>query len=109
MSTRDPTALFQGIVFSLKPVLRHDYTSLAIFDESTGLLKLHTLDLPPNAALLKPESVVPIESTPSGQCFSSGKVLIARGPELERFDSDAIRFLRGEGVRGICFFTSTLT
>ena len=45
-STRDTGALFKGIVSSLKPVLRHDYTSLALLDESSGLLKIHALDLP---------------------------------------------------------------
>ena len=31
VSTRDTSALFRGIVSSLKPVLRHDYTSLALW------------------------------------------------------------------------------
>jgi formate hydrogenlyase transcriptional activator len=103
VSTRDTAALFRGIVSSLKPVLRHDYTSLALLDESSGLLKIHALDLPGNANKLpKSEFTVSMEDTPAGQCFSSGQVLVARGGELDRFNIEVIRFLRREGVEVLC-------
>jgi formate hydrogenlyase transcriptional activator len=102
VSTRDVTALFQGIVSSLKPVLQHDYTSLALYDTSSGLLKIHSLDLPGNAPIPKGEITVPLDTSPSGQCFSTGQVLIARGAELDRFRLDVIRFLRDQGVQVIC-------
>lgn len=102
VSTRDTDALFKGIVSSLKPVLRHDYTSLALFDESSGLLKIHSLDLPGSNKLPKSEFTVSVQDSPSGQCFSSGQVLIARGAELDRFNIEAIRLLRKEGVQVLC-------
>jgi formate hydrogenlyase transcriptional activator len=103
VSTRDTDALFKGIVSSLKPVLRHDYTSLALLDESSGLLKIHALDLPGNTNKLpKTEVKVSLKDTPAGQCFSRGQVLIARGAELDRFDIEVIRFLRREGVEVLC-------
>lgn len=102
LSTRDITALFNGIVSSLKPVLRHDYTSLALLDPVTGLLKIHALDMPATLALPKTEFTVPVESSPSGQCFTSGKVLIARGEQLDRYNVDVIRMLREEGVEVMC-------
>jgi formate hydrogenlyase transcriptional activator len=102
VSTRDTNALFNGIVSSLKPVLRHDYTSLALLEPSTGLLRIHALDLPGNAAPSKKEYSVPIDGSPSGQCFSSGRVLIARGAEIDRFHADVIKFLRNQGVQVMC-------
>jgi formate hydrogenlyase transcriptional activator len=102
VSTRDTTALFKGIVSSLKPVLRHDYTSLALIDESSGLLKIHALDLPGSNKLPKTEFTVSVEDSPSGQCFRSGQVLIARGVELDRFNLEVIRYLRKEGVQVLC-------
>jgi formate hydrogenlyase transcriptional activator len=102
VSTRDITALFKGIVSSLKPVLRHDYTSLALLDPVTGLLKIHALDMPASLALPKTEFTVPVESSPSGQCFTSGQVLIARGEQIDRYDVDVIRMLRKEGVEVMC-------
>jgi len=102
VSTRDITALFNGIVSSLKPVLQHDYTSLALLDPVTGLLKIHALDMPLTLALPKTEFTVPVESSPSGQCFTSGQVLIARGEQIDRYNIDVIRLLREEGVEVMC-------
>ena len=103
VSTRDTGTLFKGIVSSLKPVILHDYTSLALLDESSGLLKIFALDMAGNTHKLpKSEFTVSMEETPAGQAFSSGQVLVARGSELDRFNIDIIRFLRKEGVQVLC-------
>jgi len=102
VSTRDTNELFKGIVSSLKPVLRHDFTSLALLDAASGRLKIHALDLPEKVTLPRKEYTVPLDVSPSGQCFSSGRVLIARGTEIDRYDIDVIRFLRKEGVQVMC-------
>jgi formate hydrogenlyase transcriptional activator len=100
--TRDVDELFKGIVTTLKPVIRHDFTSLALLDTASGLLKIHTLDLPGNASLSKAGITVSMEDSPAGQCFASGQVLIARGAELDGFNLDVLRFLRDQGVQVIC-------
>ena len=103
VSTRDTGALFKGIVSSLKPVLRHDYTSLALLEESSGLLKIHALDLPGSANKLpKSEFTVSMEDTPAGRCFATGQVLVVRNGELDRFNMEVMRFLRREGVESLC-------
>src|SRR5215470_6068406 len=102
VSTRDPAAVFKGIVSSLKPVLQHDYTSLALLDAASGLLKIHALDLPGNAPLGKIEITVPLEGSPSGVCFSSSQVLITRGKEIDKFQLEVMRFFRDQGVQAIC-------
>ena len=103
VSTRDTGALFKGIVSSLKPVIHHDYTSLALLDESTGLLKILALDMPGNTHKLpKAEFTVSMENTPAGQSFSSGQILIVRGTELDRYDMEIVRFLRQAGVQVLC-------
>jgi formate hydrogenlyase transcriptional activator len=102
ISTRDPATVFKGIVSSLKPVLQHDYTSLALLDSASGLLKIHALDLPGNAQLSKSELTVPLEGSPSGQCFASSQVLISRGKEIDRYQLDVMRYFRAQGVQVIC-------
>ncbi len=103
VSTRDTGALFRGIVSSLKPVLLHDYTSLALLDNSSGLLKILALDMPGNNQKLpKAEFTVSLEDTPASRAFSSGQVLVVRGAELDHFNIDVIRFLRKEGVQVLC-------
>jgi formate hydrogenlyase transcriptional activator len=103
VSTRDVTALFRGIVSSLKPVIQHDYTSLALVDQASGgLLKIHALDLPVPTSQSKNEFTIALEGSPAGQAISTGQVLIARGSEIDRFHPEVVRFLREQGVRVIC-------
>ncbi len=102
VSTRDVSALFKGIASALKPVVQHDYTSLALLDQSGNLLKIHALDLPTPAAAPKTEFSAPLEGSPAGQAISSGQVLIARGAEIGRFHRDVSRFLQDQGVEVIC-------
>ena len=102
VSTRDPAAVFKGIVSSLKPVLQHDYTSLALLDAASGLLKIHALDLPESVPIPKGEFTVPLEGSPAGQCFASSHVLITRGKEIDRYRLDVMRYFREQGVQAIC-------
>lgn len=104
VTTRDPEALFRGIVSALKPVLRHDYTSLALHDPAGGFLKIRALDIPGFTATEKTEFNVPIDTSPAGRCFSTGKVLIVRGEELEQFSFDpgVVKYFRDKGVQAIC-------
>ena len=102
VSTRDPAAVFKGIVSSLKPVLQHDYTSLALLDAASGLLKIHSLDLPGNPSVARAEITVPLGGSPAGQCFANSQVLITRGKEIDKYQQDFLRVLRKEGVQSIC-------
>ncbi len=102
VSTRDPAAVFKGIVSSLKPVLQHDYTSLALLDAASGLLKIHYLDLPGNPSVARAEITVPLGGSPAGQCFSNSQVLITRGKEIDKYQQDFLRVLREQGVQSIC-------
>jgi formate hydrogenlyase transcriptional activator len=102
VSTRELSELFRGIVTSLEKVIHHDYTSLALRDSTSGLLKIHALDFSNSSALFGGEITVPLDSTPSGICFTTAQPLLARGAEIDRFQNDIIRKLRSEGVQTIC-------
>jgi len=102
VSSRELAEVFRGIVTSLSRVIHHDYTSLALLDHKTGLLKIHALDFPGSPVFFKQEIVAPFDATPAGQCFTSAKPLLARGAEIDRFPSEAMRLLRNEGVQTIC-------
>jgi formate hydrogenlyase transcriptional activator len=102
VSTRELPDLFRGIVTSLEKVIHHDYTSLALLDSTSGLLKIHALDFSSRPGLFNQEITVPLETTPSGVCFTTGQPLLARGVEIDRFSNEIIRTLRSEGVQTIC-------
>jgi formate hydrogenlyase transcriptional activator len=102
VSTRDVKALFRGIVSSLRSVIPHDYTSLALLDQTSGLLKIHALDVPVQITETKQEFTTSLEGSPAGQAIARGQVLIARGAEIDRFHPDVVRYLREQGVQVIC-------
>ncbi len=102
VANRDLQELFRGIVTTLERVIHHDYTSLALYDPATGLLRIHALDFPAGRGLLRPEMNVSLDSSPSGRCFSTGQPCLLRGAEIDRFSSEVIRILRSEGVESVC-------
>src|SRR6202162_650731 len=102
ITSRELPELFRGIVNTLERVIHHDYTSLALLDSQTGLLKIHALDFPGNQNIFKPETLVPRDSSPAGRAIATSQPLIARGSELDRYDTEIIRTLRAEGLQAVC-------
>jgi formate hydrogenlyase transcriptional activator len=102
VTSRELPELFRGIVSTLQRVIHHDYTSLALLDPVTGLLKIYALDFPGRQGLLKPEMTIPRNGSPAGRAIAEGQTLIARGTELDEYQSEVVRLLRTEGLQTIC-------
>jgi formate hydrogenlyase transcriptional activator len=102
VSTRELPELFRGIVSTLERVIHHDYTSLALLDPFTGLLKIYALDFPGRQELIKPEVTILRDMSPSGDAIASGKSVCVRGAELDRYPSEVIEILRKDGIQTIC-------
>jgi formate hydrogenlyase transcriptional activator len=102
VSTRELPELFRGIVSTLEKVIHHDFTSLALRDSASGLLKIYALDFSGPPGLFSQEVTVPLDTTPAGQCFSTSQPLLARGAEIDRYPNEVIRALRAQGVQTIC-------
>jgi formate hydrogenlyase transcriptional activator len=102
VSSRELPELFRGIVSTLERVIHHDYTSLALLDPFTGLLKIYALDFPGRQELLKPEVTVLRDMSPSGDAIATGKSLCVRGAELDRYPSEVMQILRKDGIQTIC-------
>ena len=94
--------LFRGIVSTLQRVIHHDYTSLALLDPANGALKIYALDFPGRQGLLKPEMMIPRDSSPAGRAIVENRTLISRGAELDQYTSEVVRILRAEGLQVIC-------
>src|SRR5712675_3099553 len=102
VTSRELPELFRGIVATLQRAIRHDYTSLALLDPMTGLLKIYALDFPGHRGFFKAETVVPRDASPAGRAIAEGKTLVARGAELDIYPSEIVRQLRAEGMQTIC-------
>ena len=102
VSTLDLRQLFQLIARSLRRVLHHEYTSLALLDPKTNRLRVRALDFSGGQGLIHEEMSVPIEQSPAGHAFSARLPQRYSRTDLERFDSDITRRLIAEGMRVEC-------
>jgi len=102
VTSRELPELFRGIISTLKRVIHHDFTSLALLDSQTGMIRIHALDFPGRQGLLKQEIIVPRDSSPSGQVIASGQPLLANAAELDRYSNEVIRVIRAEGFQTVC-------
>jgi len=102
VSTRDLPELFRGIVASLGRVIHHDYTSLALLEPTSGLLKIYALDFPGKPDIFSPEMTVPRDESPAGRAIANEKPLVASGAALDQYNTEIVRTLRSEGLQSIC-------
>ena len=95
--------LFSGIVTTLTRVIHHEYTSLALLDPKTNLLKIKSLDFGgPHPPLAEKELSVALENSPAGRCILSGKTGVFRGAELDQFPAELVKKLRADGLASVC-------
>jgi formate hydrogenlyase transcriptional activator len=102
VTNRELPELFRGIVSTLQRVIHHDYTSLALLDSVTGLLKIYALDFPGRQNIFKQELTISREDSPAGDAIASNQPVIASGAELDRYASEVVRRMRAEGLQAMC-------
>lgn len=103
VTSRELSELFRGIVTALSRVLHHDYTSLALLDPATNLLKIHALDFDGSDALgAGKEITVRLDQSPAGRCILTSKPVIFHGAELDQFPAEIVRVLRSKGLVSAC-------
>jgi len=101
VTNRELPELFRGIISTLKRVIQHDYTSLALQDPSSGMLKIHALDFPGHQDFFKQEITVSRDVSPAGHAISTGQPLLVRGADMDRYTGEIIKVLRGEGIQSV--------
>ena len=102
VSTLDLRQLFQAIASSLRRVLHHEYTSLALLDPKTNRLRVRALDFSGGQGLIHEEMSVPLDKSPAGHAFAARLPQRYAREDLEGFDTEITRHLIAEGVRAEC-------
>jgi formate hydrogenlyase transcriptional activator len=98
----DLQALFHTIAACLRQVVRHEYASLALYDEARRQFRVHALDFPGGKGLMREEYLAPLEGAPAGEAFTSGRAVVLDHDDLVRLDSEVARLLLAEGIRAQC-------
>jgi formate hydrogenlyase transcriptional activator len=99
VSNLDLKSLFIAISKSMRDVLRHDYTSLALHDRERNQLTLFAIDFPTGSGLLHEDMKMPLEGSRAGRAFLSGKPTLIRNFESSEFYSEVSRRFTEEGLR----------
>ncbi len=95
--------LFAAISSSLRRVMHHEYTSLALHDSDTDQLRLYALDFPGGKGLIEEEMSVPLEGSPAGLAFKTRQPLLVNRVDPEQFSSEIFQRLAAEGLKsGVC-------
>jgi formate hydrogenlyase transcriptional activator len=102
----DLNALLLEIFALLRRLLRHEYTSVALYHPETDQIRIEALDYPDGQTFgtIAPGMVVPFEGTAVGAVFRTGRPLLLTRDEftIERFPSEITRLLLAQGIASLC-------
>jgi formate hydrogenlyase transcriptional activator len=93
--------VLRAIATSLRRVIHHEYTSLALFDPETNQMRVFALDFPQGKGLIHEEMTVSLDRTIAGKAFQTRQPLVLDRAAMEEFDSPTSRLMRDEGVRSV--------
>ncbi|MGH9593478.1 MAG: GAF domain-containing protein, partial [Bryobacteraceae bacterium] len=94
--------LFNAIADSLRRVIHHDYTSLALYDDKRKVMRVQALDFPQGRGLIHEELEAPVPDSPAGICYTNRKAMLLRAQDLSTYNTRVSQLLLAEGVRTLC-------
>jgi formate hydrogenlyase transcriptional activator len=101
VSKLDLRALLNAISASLRRVIHHEYTSLALYEEDKNKMRVLALDFPEGKGLIHEEMLVPLEGSITGSAFRNRRPLVLDRAGMEGFASPTSQAMRAEGVRSV--------
>jgi formate hydrogenlyase transcriptional activator len=83
--------LFRETANCLRKYFRHDLAALALYDEQSGKLRVHSLDLPETGDDYVGEGfLVPLEGTPAARAYTSRQAVLIRRLDATEFPSPLV-------------------
>ncbi len=101
ISKLDLHDLLNAISASLRRVIHHEYTSLALYEPATNQMRMLALDFPQGKGLIREEMIVPLDGSMTGKAFRMRQPLVLDRAAMEDFDSRTSHLMRAEGVRSV--------
>ncbi|MGH9679654.1 MAG: GAF domain-containing protein [Candidatus Acidiferrales bacterium] len=101
VSKLDLHSLLTAISASLRRVIHHEYTSLALYEPAMNEMRMLALDFPQGKGLIREEMLVPLDGSISGKAFRNRQPLVLDRAAMNEFSSPTSFLLRDEGVRSV--------
>jgi formate hydrogenlyase transcriptional activator len=93
--------LFGAIIGTLRKLVPHEFTTLAIWDEERQVLDLRALKFA-GSGLVTEHMSVPPNATPAGIAFAAGTPMRFDRADLEQLSHEFVKRLLAEGVQSVC-------
>ncbi|HXC33263.1 MAG TPA: sigma 54-interacting transcriptional regulator [Verrucomicrobiae bacterium] len=93
--------VLRAIAASLRRVIHHEYTSLALYEPESNEMRVLAIDFPQGRGLLREETLVPLDGSITGKAFRTRQPLVLDRAGIEGFDSHTARLLLDEGVQSL--------
>ncbi len=102
MSNLDVPQLFPTISGLIRKVIRQDYASVALYEETNRCLRVYALDSPLGEELISPETVFPIAEPASGSAFLKGETKVCNHEDLVAIGSPVVTRMLELGIQSFC-------
>lgn len=89
--------LVRSISGTLRDVIPHDMAGIALYDPELNHLREYTNVCYQDVNAFKVGDTIPIEGTPAGEVFKTGKPMLIKRPDLARYPGDRYSQLTAEG------------
>jgi formate hydrogenlyase transcriptional activator len=101
VSKLSPDQLFSNISEQLSKVIRHDYAVLTLCNNSGGL-EVYALHFPDHRCFEPERRVYDIQGTPTAEVLATGRPLVMRSVDIDRFPSPEFRRFVDLGFKSGC-------
>ena len=102
VTTRDLQKLFPAISGFIRRMIRHDFASVAVYDEAAHSLSFYPLDSPLTAGLAEADSTVPVRETPAGHALVERATKIFSSEDLMGIQSSFVTQMLDRGIQSLC-------
>ena len=102
VTTRDLQKLFPAISGFIRRMIRHDFASVAVYEESAHSLSFYPLDSPLTAGLAGADSTAPVKDTPAGHALMERETKIFTRDDLLGIQSSFVTQMLELGIQSLC-------
>jgi len=103
VSNLDLRDLLRAISASVRRVMKCDAVGVMLPNPEGSHLQVYAQDFPGGKGYTKEETLIPIDGTPPGIAFSTGKPLSGKLEDFPSFDAEAMNPGKAEGFKSACF------
>ncbi|MGB2886482.1 MAG: sigma 54-interacting transcriptional regulator [Candidatus Acidiferrales bacterium] len=103
VSNLDLRDLLRAISASVRRVMKCDAAGVMLPNSQGSHLRVYAQDFPESKGFAKEENLIPIEGTPPGIAFRTGKPLVGKLQDFPSFEAEAMNAGKAEGFKIGCF------